>query len=423
MGNIAIRAIGLGKFYRIGAKQEKYRTFRETVTDMLKAPFRRVGRLLGGESAADLNDSIWALKDVFFEIKCGEVVGVIGSNGAGKSTLLKILSRITEPTEGRADVFGRVGSLLEVGTGFHPELTGRENIFLSAAILGMKKFEIDRRFDEIVAFSEVDKFIDTPVKHYSTGMFLRLAFGVAAHLEPEILLVDEVLAVGDTAFQRKCLGKMEDVAKAGRTVLFVSHNMAAVQGLCQRAIVLTRGRVACDTSVADAVRTYPIDRDSVLAQSLHDRTDRKGDGAFRFTELWLENRYGLRLSKAMVGEDIRFCLAYRADSPLRNVQIVLTLEEQIGAPVVDCYTSDVGQVLKVVPMNGVVVCEIKKFPIRGPRYSVDLYASVQGCTSDWVRRAAVVDVEDGDFYGTGKLDNDGKFLVSHDWNIRSTTQQ
>jgi len=245
MSNIAIRVEGLGKMYRIGGRQEAYRTLRDTLTDAFAAPFRRANSLLRGQAygAAGLNETIWALKDVSFEVKHGEVVGIIGRNGAGKSTLLKILSRITEPTEGYADVYGRVGSLLEVGTGFHPELTGRENIYLNGAILGMSRAEIDRKFDEIVAFAEIEKFIDTPVKHYSSGMGLRLGFAVAAHLEPEILVVDEVLAVGDAQFQKKCLGKMSDVAGEGRTVLFVSHNMAAVQQLCTKAMMLRDGQV------------------------------------------------------------------------------------------------------------------------------------------------------------------------------------
>ena len=258
MNDLAIRVDGLSKKYHIGGKQERYRTLRETLTDAVAAPFRRVGRLLRGHAtgASELNETIWALKDVSFEVKRGEVIGVIGRNGAGKSTLLKILSRITEPTEGYADVYGRVGSLLEVGTGFHPELTGRENIFLNGAILGMKKAEIDQKFDEIVAFAEVEKFIDTPVKHYSTGMYLRLAFAVAAHLEPEILLVDEVLAVGDAQFQKKCLGKMGEVANEGRTVLFVSHNMSAVRSLCNSSILLREGRLKFEGDTKQAIQIY-----------------------------------------------------------------------------------------------------------------------------------------------------------------------
>jgi lipopolysaccharide transport system ATP-binding protein len=257
VNDIAIRVESLSKLYQIG-KLEKYQTLRDTLTDAFVAPFRRAGKLLRGQAtgAAELDETIWALKDISFEIECGEVVGIIGRNGAGKSTLLKILSRITEPTEGYADIYGRVGSLLEVGTGFHPELTGRENIYLNGAILGMKRGEIERKFDEIVAFAEVERFIDTPVKHYSSGMYLRLAFAVAAHLEPEILLVDEVLAVGDARFQKKCLNKMQDVGQQGRTVLFVSHSMPAITRLCERVILLDEGRVLEDGPSHQVVRTY-----------------------------------------------------------------------------------------------------------------------------------------------------------------------
>jgi lipopolysaccharide transport system ATP-binding protein len=248
----AIRVEGLGKKYRIGGSaQQSYRTLRESISDSFKMP----GRLLRGE----LNQrapSIWALKDVSFELPEGNVLGVIGRNGAGKSTLLKILARVTEPTTGIAEVRGRVGSLLEVGTGFHPELSGRENIFLNGAVLGMGRSEIQRKFDEIVEFAGVNQFIDTPVKRYSSGMYLRLAFSVAAHLEPEILVVDEVLAVGDAEFQRKCLGKMSDVADAGRTVLFVSHNMSAILRLTEQAIVLDKGEIVYNSATREAVDYY-----------------------------------------------------------------------------------------------------------------------------------------------------------------------
>jgi lipopolysaccharide transport system ATP-binding protein len=249
MGDLAIRVEGLSKQYSIGgSRREAYTTLRDTLTDVITSSWRRAGTLFAGSGgrAAALGDTLWALKDVSFEVKHGEVVGIIGYNGAGKSTLLKILSRITEPTAGYADLYGRVGSLLEVGTGFHQELTGRENIYLNGAILGMRRVEIQRKFDEIVAFAELEKFIDTPVKHYSSGMYMRLAFAVAAHLEPEILLVDEVLAVGDARFQKKCLNKMHDVGRQGRTVLFVSHNMAAIARLCARTILLSEGRMLQD---------------------------------------------------------------------------------------------------------------------------------------------------------------------------------
>lgn len=258
MSDIAIRVENLSKQYRIGGKQDRYKTFRDSLSEAFIAPFRRARNLLRGQAsgAAELSETIWALKDISFEVHHGEVVGIIGRNGAGKTTLLKILSRITEPTRGCADIYGRVGSLLEVGTGFHPELTGRENITLNGAILGMKRQEIKRKFDEIVAFAEIEKFIDTPVKHYSSGMYVRLAFSVAAHLEPEILLVDEVLAVGDAAFQTKCIGKMENVASEGRTVLFVSHNMSAVSELCKRGIYLENGEVNFIGDVKDAISNY-----------------------------------------------------------------------------------------------------------------------------------------------------------------------
>jgi len=254
MSNIAIRVENLGKLYRIG-KRERYQTLRDTLTESLTAPFRWM-RHRNRANGKGEPESIWALKDVSFEIPRGEVVGIIGRNGAGKSTLLKVLSRITEPTEGHAQIHGRVGSLLEVGTGFHPELTGRENIFLNGAILGMRKAEIARKFDEIVAFAEIEKFLDTPVKHYSSGMYTRLAFAVAAHLDPEILVVDEVLAVGDAAFQKKCLGKMSDVAKGGRTILFVSHQLHHIRRLCGRTLWLEAGRVRCLGPTSATVGAY-----------------------------------------------------------------------------------------------------------------------------------------------------------------------
>ena len=254
MSDPVIRARGLSKRYRIGVPQGAYKTLRENLSEALSRPFRFLRG--GGEAASGEDATIWALRDVSFEIGEGEIVGVVGRNGAGKSTLLKILSRITEPTEGEARIRGRVGSLLEVGTGFNPELTGRENVYLNGAILGMRKREIDRKFDEIVAFAEIGRFVDTPVKHYSTGMLMRMAFSVAAHLEPQILMVDEVLAVGDAAFQKKCLGRMGDVVREGRTVLFVSHNMTALQNLCSRAILLEKGRVAEDGPAREVVSRY-----------------------------------------------------------------------------------------------------------------------------------------------------------------------
>ena len=261
MGDVVLEVVGLGKRYRIGAQavaatgMYQYKSLRDAVVPALKRPLVALQRLFVRQPSAD-DDGFWALRDVEFEVRRGEVVGIIGRNGAGKSTLLKVLSRITKPTTGRADLYGRVGSLLEVGTGFHPELSGRENIYLNGAILGMTRAEVRSKFDEIVAFSEVERFLDTPVKQYSSGMYMRLAFAVAAHLEPEILVVDEVLAVGDAAFQRKCLGKMKAVADEGRTVLFVSHNLSQVRRLCTTAIVLNAGRIHSSGEVGEQLAAY-----------------------------------------------------------------------------------------------------------------------------------------------------------------------
>jgi lipopolysaccharide transport system ATP-binding protein len=258
MSTPAIQVEALSKQYHIGKRRASYQSLRESLTNSVTELPRRIVSMFRGSAvrASDSDNTIWALKDVSFEIQRGEMVGIIGRNGAGKSTLLKILSRITEPTTGFAEIRGRVGSLLEVGTGFHPELTGRENIYLNGAILGMRKAEIARKFDEIVAFAEVETFIDTPVKHFSTGMYLRLAFAVAAYLEPEILIVDEVLAVGDANFQRKCLDKMQDVGQEGRTVLLVSHNMSAITRMCSRAVLINEGKVVRDGPSTEVVSVY-----------------------------------------------------------------------------------------------------------------------------------------------------------------------
>lgn len=288
----AIRVQDLGKQYKLGLREDIRRNFGEALVQACKAPLRRLRSL--GESV-DRRDEFWALRDASFEIQPGEVVAIIGRNGAGKSTLLKILSRVVHPTAGRAEIRGRVGSLLEVGTGFHPELTGRENIYLNGAILGMKREEIRRKFDEIVAFSEIEKFLDTPVKRYSSGMYVRLAFAVAAHLQPEVLIVDEVLAVGDARFQRKCLGKMGEVSRQGRTILFVSHNMTAVRNLCPRAIRLHDGRIVQDGDTPAVVQNYLAENADALAAPQADLRNwpmRKGNGEARIVRARLLDASG-----------------------------------------------------------------------------------------------------------------------------------
>jgi lipopolysaccharide transport system ATP-binding protein len=329
MGDFAIRAEHLGKLYRIGQRRRP-RTIRDALASALSAPLRGTSAGLGGrsvlENSPESDSALWALKDVSFEVKRGEVIGFIGRNGSGKSTLLKILSRITEPTTGQAMIRGRVGSLLEVGTGFHSELTGRENIYLNGAIMGMKKAETDSKFDEIVAFAEVEKFLDTPVKHYSSGMYMRLAFAVAAHLEPDILLVDEALAVGDAAFQKKCLGKMGDVVKEGRTVLFVSHNMHAVQKLCEAAHLLEQGRIVSSgapITVADEYYRLTAERDEWGAESRE-----IPEGTVRFVSWHVESttgdQYSCHTGKPCV---LKFRLAARRIVKEANFGIALSAND------------------------------------------------------------------------------------------------
>lgn len=321
MSEIVIRVQNLSKIYRI-VPRESYKTLRDILTGAIYASFRRIR----SKAKPYADNYIWALKDVSFEVKRGEVVGIIGRNGAGKSTLLKILSRITEPTEGYAEMWGRVGSLLEVGTGFHPELTGRENIFLNGAILGMKREEIKTKFDEIVAFAEVEKFIDMPVKHYSSGMYVRLSFAVAAHLEPEILLVDEVLAVGDAAFQKKCLGKMGDVAKEGRTVLFVSHNMAAVRSFCKRAIWLDQGMVVEAGEVGRLVDSYlQTGISSVLEQTWNSPANAPGNDMVRLHHVSVAPLYQERTEPITVRTSLQMNAAFWNYLPdtLLNFSVVL----------------------------------------------------------------------------------------------------
>ena len=291
MSELAVRVEGLGKRYRIGARQASYRTLRESLVDIAKAPIRRANWALRGGSSASSSEPIWALRDVSFEVNRGEVVGIIGRNGAGKTTLLKILARITTPTQGSIDLYGRVGSLLEVATGFHPELTGRENIFLNGAILGMKQAEIKQRFDEIVAFAEFEKFLDTPVKHYSSGMYVRLAFAVAAHMDPEILLVDEVLAVGDINFRRKCLGRMRDISEGGRTVLFVSHDMSSIRQLCPQALWLEDGSIKEQGSAEEITLQYEAESYEKIV-STEGRFERVPTPASDFYIEWVELRDG-----------------------------------------------------------------------------------------------------------------------------------
>lgn len=325
--DLALRVSGLGKRYRLGEQRRRSTSFRDFITQAALQPFRRMSSVLRGEATYTSKETLWALQDVSFEVPHGQVVGIVGRNGAGKSTLLKLLSRISEPTTGRAEIRGRLASLLEVGTGFHPDLTGRENIFLNGAILGMRRSEILAKLDAIVAFAEVERFLDTQVKHYSSGMYLRLAFAVAAHLEPEILLVDEVLAVGDAAFQRKCLGKMDEVASAGRTVVFVSHNMEAMHRLCQRCLWIDGGRLAADGPADEVISRYLAEATLRSKHRYKAPADTRllADGGIRLLEAEVFSPHGESSDCLRFGEGLRVRMLWEANASPPEVYTFLSL--------------------------------------------------------------------------------------------------
>jgi lipopolysaccharide transport system ATP-binding protein len=421
MSDTVIRVENLGKKYIIGhQQQERYTALRDVITNKVKS----ISSLLNPKAKSEnpAFEEFWALKDVSFDIKQGDRVGIIGRNGAGKSTLLKILSRITEPTTGSIKIKGRVASLLEVGTGFHPELTGRENIFLNGAILGMGKEEIKRKFDEIVAFAEVEKFLDTPVKRYSSGMYVRLAFAVAAHLEPEILIVDEVLAVGDAAFQKKCLGKMEDVsAKEGRTVLFVSHNMAAIQNLCQRVVWLNQGQLIIDNQTQIVINDYLNTATNLSSISLADRKDRQGDGKVKFTCVHFENEEGI-VHSFYSGQKAKIILFFEnnTNQNLKNFNIALGIDNQMGERITHLSTEIRGTNLDNVNYDvNYVTIELDKLPFTAGRYSFTIFSTVNGVIADWIQNAGFFEVESGDFYGTGKIPETthGSFLMDYQFQV------
>jgi lipopolysaccharide transport system ATP-binding protein len=402
-GELAIRVEHLTKRYVVGSKPAG--SLGEWISSWWTMPSESDGPTKAHE--------FLALRDVSFDVRHGEVVGIIGRNGAGKSTLLKILSRITQPSFGRAEIHGRVASLLEVGTGFHPELTGRENIYLNGAILGMKMAEIKRKFDEIVAFAEIDRFLDTPVKRYSSGMYVRLAFAVAAHLDPEILIIDEVLAVGDAGFQKKCLGKMEETARGGRTVLFVSHNMPSIQALCSKAILLHNGGVLFDGPTSKAVAQYLASVEQVSSRPIEDRGDRVGGDRFRFTGVeFLDEHARSPCDLLTSGHPVRIRIHFnnRTNAVLRDVGLSISFFGN-GAYLCGCRSRAVGMALDLNPGRGFVDCAIPKWPLNGSRYYFNLFAEQRDDVShpiDWLQEAGTIDVESGDFYGFGVLPAPGR---------------
>ncbi|MBD2165768.1 ABC transporter ATP-binding protein [Calothrix membranacea FACHB-236] len=416
MSDTIISVEKLGKKYIIGHQQERHDTLRDLIANRTKSllnPFNNKKSKIENNK-----EEFWALNDVSFEIKQGDRVGIVGHNGAGKSTLLKILSRITEPTTGSIKIKGRVASLLEVGTGFHPELTGRENIYLNGAILGMSKTEIKSKFDEIVAFAEVEKFLDTPVKHYSSGMYVRLAFAVAAHLEPEILIIDEVLAVGDAAFQKKCIGKIQDVGSSGKTILFVSHNMVTLSALCSRAIYFNKGNLLEDSSSQEVISRYLSSLQKRAWIPLHEREDRTGDGRLRFTKIWLENALGEPVSKAVLGQTIVFCLACEIMESLENVFVAFDIRDLFDDSLTNCNTEDTASNFAYLePGKRVFRCQLSHFPIRAGLYSCNIYCSDSQGICDFLCSAYRLEVEDGDFYGTGSLKNTCRVMLHQDWSV------
>lgn len=423
MADSVIRVENLGKKYIIGYhQQERYTTLRDALAKQLKSFKRQLLRPLGKTMPERAKAEFWALKDVSFEIQRGDRVGIIGRNGAGKSTLLKILSRITEPTTGRIAIKGRIASLLEVGTGFHPELTGRENIYLNGAILGMSRVEIKKKFDEIVAFSEIETFLDTPVKRYSSGMYVRLAFAVAAHLEPEILVVDEVLAVGDAAFQKKCLGKMEDVGKEGRTVLFVSHNMAAVEKLCQRGIVLHQGTVRHIGSQTAALTQY-LTSFSEQQVSLRDRTDRQGSGEVRVVAIEIRDEQGNVLDVVQSGQtvDIYFYFETQNCASYARVIACLAVATQLEVPVFLQHNRLTQDEFGLLPQQGAVVCRINRLPLPPATYQITYSLIRDGSYLDGIMNAVELSVVDGDFYGSGEVPpiSHGVCLVDAQWRLEA----
>lgn len=427
MSNVAIRVENLSKLYHIGHAQQRHDTLRDALVASARnlAPKfqNRVDSLQGTESEIQNPDVVWALRDVSFEVKRGEVLGIIGRNGAGKSTLLKVLSRITEPTEGRAEIHGRIGSLLEVGTGFHPELTGRENIYLNGAILGMKRAEIKRCFDKIVAFAEIDRFLDTPVKRYSSGMYVRLAFAVAAHLEPEVLVVDEVLAVGDAVFQRKCLGKMEDVAKEGRTVLFVSHSMAAIQSLCSRTLLLGNGEILADSDSMAVIRQYCSQAQvgsGDIDLTLYPRSG--GNGKAHIQRLRIIDESFQPTSSVPMGSEIGFEISFRSSAQLDRAEFVIGIYDSLMHRVCQFSSSKSGFYLGRTAYEGVLRCRVQHLAFVAGSYYVSLGIMGPGRqeTYDHLTQAATFDVTEADVFGTGAMPDPlgGPCFFEAKWNTQ-----
>jgi lipopolysaccharide transport system ATP-binding protein len=427
MSETVISVENLSKRYIIGRQWQAYRGFRHVLQDATLTPLRWLRSLAKGcktvvsHAQSSSHEEFWALKDVAFDVQEGEAVAIIGRNGAGKSTLLKILSRITEPTRGRICITGRVASLLEVGTGFHPELTGRENIFLNGAILGMTRLEIKQKFDEIVAFAEIEKFLNTPVKRYSSGMYVRLAFAVAAHLDPEIMVVDEVLAVGDAAFQQRCLAKMGTISKSGQTVLFVSHNMAAVSALCTKAILIDNGSIVTSGSTESVVHTYLNRTRENASIPLAQRQDRKGSGWVRFKKVSILNERLEPVETVVSGQNISISFEYdvRDTETVNHVVIQTKFFGLFGQPLFGCLSRSSHPTPLSLRRGSRLLCNIPRLPLQPGVYPFTIYCMVGDNLEDYVADAGKLTVVEGDYFGTGKLPpgDGGDFIVAHNWTV------
>ncbi len=426
MSDRVIRVAGLGKKYRMGARLQPYRTLRDSLSGAVLMPWKMASHALTGRPLRTPRPEFWALRDVDFEVCRGETLGIIGRNGAGKSTLLKLLSRITEPTEGEIRIRGRIASLLEVGTGFHPELSGRENVFLNGAILGMSRSEIARKFDEIVAFAEVEDFIDTQVKHYSSGMYMRLAFSVAAHLEPDILIVDEVLAVGDAAFQQKCLGKMGQVSALGRTVLFVSHNIEAVRTLCNSTILIERGKVAFNGTTEEAIRTYELSYEPNVVQQttagvIYESREEQKDQACYVERVELLDGDGNRLAEVGTWDPVRFRIWYRSRTRIPDSSVEFWLRSRMGAKLLVFSTQpDSDVALDLLPGLHYVDCFVPHMPLSAGEYLFGVGLAKPGVHFYFQDgESAVFEVKGREVLRSGSRPSADKALVvvPHSWSV------
>lgn len=416
-----IEVKNISKKYSIAHMRGGYVTLRDIIAGIIKNPFSFLKHKTKQVVGLEKKEEFWALKDISFNVKKGEVIGVVGANGAGKSTLLKVLSQITPPTDGEIIIRGRVGSLLEVGTGFHPELTGRENIFLNGAILGMTKTEIVKKFDQIIEFAGIEKFLDTPVKFYSSGMYVRLAFSVAAHMEPDILLVDEVLAVGDAEFQKKCLGKMDKITKEeGRTIIFVSHNLGAIKQLCNRTILLKNGSIEMVGPTVEVIEKYALQTPTPRLP-LNERVDRRGDGKLRFTdiEFFIDEKI---TNSILTGEPFKVRLYYKNNesSTLTNVAFSFSINDPTtGEHLLVFWTETSGSGFTIDNKRGYIDCNIKTCPLTHGHYPINVYTTTNGLVSDYVTNASIISVDDTKYFNKGRRDADShpQYIINHDWSI------